>query len=87
MSDFREFAACRGLDTEVWFPPGRPGSPGFERHAAPARAVCADCPVRASCTAFALAAGLDEGIFGGLDAVQRRAVKAFDGGALRRRAA
>lgn len=78
MFDFREFALCRGLDGEAFFPMGRPGSPGFERHALAARAVCADCPVRADCLAFALEQGLDEGILGGLDPAQRRAIRAFD---------
>lgn len=87
MSDFREFAACRGLDVDVFFPMGRPGSPGFERRAASARAVCAGCPVRARCLAFALAAGLDDGIFGGLDPAQRRAVRRFEGWPARRRVA
>ena len=87
MTDFRALAACRGLDAELFFPLGRPGSPGFERQAAPARAVCAACPVRARCVEFALARGLDEGIFGGLDPAQRRAVKRFHGGAVGRRVA
>lgn len=78
MTDFRKFAACRGLDTDLFFPLGRPGSPGFERHAAPARAVCSGCPVRAGCLAYALARGLDHGIFGGLDPAQRRALRASE---------
>ena len=40
-----------------------------------AKAVCATCPVRADCLRFALDAGLDYGIFGGLDAAARQALK------------
>lgn len=75
MTDFRAFAACRDVDPEWFFPMGRPGSPGFERLAGPARSVCRGCPVRVECLSLALGAGLDEGIFGGLDPAQRRALR------------
>lgn len=66
MKDWTDLAACWGMDPELWFPLG---------DGAQAKAVCAACPVRADCLRFALDAGLDHGIFGGLDADARRAVK------------
>ena len=75
MTDFRALAACRGLDVELFYPLGRPGSPGYVRQSAEARAVCADCPVRAVCAASAVAEGDDVAIRGGLDPAQRRALR------------
>jgi WhiB family redox-sensing transcriptional regulator len=72
--DLRD-ALCRGCDPELWFPPGAPGSPGYERLAAPARAVCAVCPVRDACLAWALAVGPTDGIFAGLDPAQRATLR------------
>ena len=45
-------AACLGMDTELWFPPG---NPGLTDHAWDApRAVCATCPVQLDCYAEAV---------------------------------
>lgn len=74
MFEWLEFALCRGMDPELWFPVGEPGSPGYKAMAAPARVVCADCPVRSACLDWALASGQDEGIWGGLDPAERRAL-------------
>lgn len=67
--DWRKMAACRGMDPELWFPLD---------DGAPARAVCARCPVADDCLALALRLGLDDGIFGGLDADDRRALRLAD---------
>lgn len=77
MTDFRHFALCRDVDPEVFFPVGTPGTPAFENLAAPARAICADCPVAVECLEFALRSGCDDGIFGGLDSAQRRVLNAL----------
>ncbi|WP_102508157.1 WhiB family transcriptional regulator [Sanguibacter massiliensis] len=73
-------AACRGVDTEVFFPPeriGRGGGHGYD--ARPALALCRACPVRQAC----LDAALDEeknapsstyGIRGGLTQDERRQI-------------
>ena len=60
--------ACVGMDTALFFP-GRGESCG------PAKAVCAGCVVREECGEFALAAGIREGIFGGLSERERRKVR------------
>lgn len=74
-TDWRALAACRDLDPELFFPVGTPGSPAYEAMAAPARAVCAGCPVAAECLDEALATG-SEGIWGGFDEAGRRALRA-----------
>lgn len=63
-------AACRGLDTALFFPLG--GESGTE-----AKAVCAGCPVRTECLDYQLAApeAGDTGIWGGTSARQRRKMR------------
>jgi len=59
-------AACRGTDPELWYP----GRGQDTKHA---KAICADCPVRAEC----LQAGLREyfGIWAGLSERERRRLR------------
>lgn len=65
-------AGCREVPPEVFFPVAVAG-PAFERQVAAAKAVCAGCPVRSECLAWALADGaLADGIAGGLTAEERR---------------
>lgn len=74
MTNWRDRAACLGLDPELFFPVSDVG-PGAVQTAA-AKAVCARCPVRAECLADALDAGNDYGVWGGLTEDERRALKA-----------
>lgn len=72
-------AACRGSDPELWFP-----GDTSEVAATPAKAICRDCPVRPVCLDFALANHLDDGIYGGTTAADRRRIRrrrrsSFDG--------
>ena len=62
---WRELAACRGTDLEVFFP---------ERgeSAGPARQVCAACPVRQPCLDYAITNRITHGIWGGLTERERR---------------
>lgn len=71
--DWIESAACEREDPELFFPLSDVG-PGA-RQAEAAKAVCAGCPVRAQCLAYALDHGLDHGIFGGATETERRALK------------
>jgi len=73
MMDWRERAACAGMDSELWFPVGAPGAPAYDRAVAAAKAVCARCPVAAECALFALGEGIEHGVFGGLDGAERAA--------------
>ncbi len=73
-------AACRGMDTQLFFPARGEASPEAE-------AACADCPVRLDCAEFAIGSGQRFGIWGGTSERQRRriragrAVKRLDGAA------
>ena len=65
---WRELAACRGADLEVFFP-GRGESAG------PARQVCAACLVRQPCLDYAITNRITHGIWGGLTERERRALR------------
>ncbi len=70
---WRERAACRDLDTELFFPLGLTG------HALDqvedAKAVCAGCPVSTDCLGWALRTNQQDGVWGGLSAEERRALR------------
>jgi hypothetical protein len=70
--EWRSRAACRLADPELFFPPVEEG-PLCAAQVAEARSVCAGCPVRAECLAWARGA-LPYGIAGGLTAEERRSV-------------
>ena len=65
-------AACRGWPQPEVFFPGR----GDTNAVRAARAVCAGCPVREPCLAFALAEHILEGVWGGTSERQRRRLRA-----------
>ena len=67
---WRRAAACRNMDTELFFPRGETGAP-LEQTVA-AKAVCSGCEVRIACLEFAMATRQEYGIFGGLTEQERR---------------
>ena len=74
---WRDQAACRGTDLDVFFP-GRGESAG------PARQVCAQCPVRQACLDYALSHGITHGVWGGLAERERRPLRSRHAAAARR---
>jgi len=71
--DWRERAACRAVDPELFFPVGT--SPGAMTQASRAGAVCQTCAVREPCLEFAVDTGQVDGVWGGLyDVALRRLV-------------
>lgn len=66
--DWRNRAACRDEDPELFFPIGSSGPALMQIQEA--KAVCGVCPVRSQCEAFGF--GEYEGIWGGLSAAERR---------------
>ncbi|MFD5564294.1 WhiB family transcriptional regulator [Kitasatospora griseola] len=68
-------AACRGMDSAVFFSPcGEQGEARRMRERR-ARSVCHDCPVRSACASFAVRTGQDFGIWGGLTEADRLAAR------------
>jgi WhiB family transcriptional regulator, redox-sensing transcriptional regulator len=69
-ASWRESAACRQVDTELFFPIGSTGTAVAEIQRA--KSVCANCPVRQPCLTFALVTNQEFGIWGGCDEDERR---------------
>jgi WhiB family transcriptional regulator, redox-sensing transcriptional regulator len=72
-ADWRDHAACRDMDTELFFPVGTSG-PALDQIGR-AKQVCARCPVRSSCLEWALATGQNAGVWGGTTEDERRALR------------
>lgn len=62
-------AACRSADPDLFFPAAKAGQ--STEQIARAKAVCAGCPVRRQCLAFALQTRQADGIWGGLTREER----------------
>lgn len=63
--NWREHAACQGIDAEVFYPVE-------DEDADPAKAVCAQCTVATACLEYALAARERDGVWGGATERERR---------------
>ncbi|MER5601132.1 WhiB family transcriptional regulator [Streptomyces sp. NPDC002265] len=70
---WRERAACRDVDPDLFFPIGTAGLTLVQIDEA--KAVCARCPVRERCLQWALDVGQVEGIWGGTTESERRATR------------
>ncbi len=67
---WHEQAACVAYPAEMFFPAVE--TPGASRAA---KLVCAACPVREECLSFALETAQSEGVWGGMDAGERRRLR------------
>ena len=63
-TDWFADAACRTVDTDVFFPVS-------EAQADAAKAICATCPVREECLEFALDTRPGDGVWGGMTGAER----------------
>lgn len=70
---WRERAACRDVDPDLFFPIGTTGPTLVQIDEA--KAVCARCPVRERCLQCALDVGQVEGIWGGTTENERRTTR------------
>lgn len=62
---WRQRAACRGIDPDIFYP-------ASEDEADEAKAICAQCPVREACLEYALANRERDGVWGGATERERR---------------
>lgn len=65
-----EEAACASYPAELFFPPSDAPSA-----ANAAKAICEGCPVREECLSFALETAQAEGVWGGMNAGERRRLR------------
>lgn len=73
-TNWRDDAACRKYDPELFFPDGSTGHWALQIEEA--KAVCNfRCPVVERCLQWALESGQDSGVWGGLSEDERRAMK------------
>jgi WhiB family redox-sensing transcriptional regulator len=72
--NWRQFAACRGMVTDLFFPAGDVAAEPVAQ-AEHAKAICRHCHVRRECLEYALATNEQYGIWGGLTEAERRALR------------
>jgi WhiB family redox-sensing transcriptional regulator len=71
--DWRDNAACRDADPDLFFPIGTAG-PAL-RQVQEAIGICQTCPIQVRCLAWALEQRVTDGVWGGTTAEQRRAIR------------
>ncbi len=71
---WRDSAACRGADPELFFPLTESGLSLVQ--ISKARQICRVCQVQRACLMWALQHALDEGIWGGSTGTERREIVA-----------
>lgn len=77
MEDWREHAACNGMDTDLWFPVSEtPKTQQQLRQIRIAKNTCKACPVRMDCLLYALTTSQRHGIWGGMTESERRRPRA-----------
>jgi len=73
-ANWREDAACRHADPDLFFPIATAG-PALDQ-IDQAKRICHACPVQQRCLAWALEMGIESGIWGGTTEDERRAIRA-----------
>ncbi|CAN5687334.1 MAG: WhiB family transcriptional regulator [Actinomycetota bacterium] len=72
-TEWQRQGLCRAGDSSVFFPPGHfEHKPEREDREARAKTICARCPVRQECLAWALATREPHGVWGGCSESERR---------------
>ena len=64
---WRQRAACRGVDPDVFYP-------STDEEAEEAKSICRVCPVREACLEYALANRERDGVWGGATERERRRI-------------
>ena len=73
VDDWREEAACRDTDPDLFFPIGTTGTALEQIDAA--KTVCCSCPAQEACLEFALATNQESGVWGGTSEDDRRKLR------------
>ena len=71
--DWRDVAACRDTNPDLFFPVGTTG-PAIEQ-IDNAKAVCRQCEVQSLCLEYALSTNQDSGVWGGTSEEERRKLR------------
>jgi WhiB family redox-sensing transcriptional regulator len=74
-ADWRNDAACRDVDPDLFFPIGTTG-PAL-RQIGEAKRVCRTCPAQTQCLAWALDNTVVDGVWGGTTGEERRAMRSL----------
>jgi WhiB family redox-sensing transcriptional regulator len=74
-ANWRDDAACRDADPEVFFPIGTAG-PAL-RQIGEAKRICRACPAEMQCLAWALDNDVSDGVWGGTTEDERRAIRSL----------
>ena len=81
MEDWRDKRACRDVDPDVFYPE-KVGSRNMRptqfqiAKANVAKAICRECEVQEACLTWAIDAGEDDGVWGGMAEWERRSLRA-----------
>jgi WhiB family redox-sensing transcriptional regulator len=70
---WRNQAACRQTEVDMFFPAGVTGV--AEQQIRAAKAVCGACPVKEPCLAFAIRTNQEYGVWGGTSEEERRSLR------------
>lgn len=68
--DWRRDAACAGVESSIFFPDS-----DSEAATAKAKEICNACPVKDACLQYSLSTNQAAGVWGGLDANERRRLR------------
>jgi WhiB family transcriptional regulator, redox-sensing transcriptional regulator len=72
-ANWRDDAACRDADPDLFFPVGTTGLRLGQINVA--KRMCQACPVQTQCLAWALDHGITDGVWGGTTEDERRAIR------------
>ncbi len=73
VTDWRDLAACRDSEPNLFFPVGTTGT--ALDHIEEAKAICAQCSVREECLMYALETNQEAGVWGGYAEDERRRLR------------
>ena len=72
---WQEEAACRGMDTELFYLPENSRGTNKQTIVTAAKKICATCTVKSECLEYALAIDEPYGVWGGMSEEERRYLK------------